>query len=396
MTNDVDPMIPQSRMRVLQALGHEFLEGRREGAYVFDQNGKRYLDCCGSAGTFNLGRRHPELVAELRQAMRETDQGNFPMISKEKALLGQALANFVPGDLECSIFSVVRGEAMDAACKIARGFTGRTQLLTVDGGWYGQTGFALSLSQRPDRDTFGPLIPDVLVMPFGDLGAAKKTITAKTAAVILEPVQAENHCRAASPDYLCGLANLCRAQGALLILDETQTGFGRTGRKFAFEESGIEPDMLVLGEALGGGLFPIAATILTQRVNAFMNAHPLLHLSTFGGADLGCRVACKALEIYEREKPWLNAAKMGEQLLRQLGELAGRGPIRSVAGKGLLLSLDVGAAEAATAFCRNSAAQGVLATTGAVATNSVLLRPSLLIGESDVGAILSAFKNVVQ
>ncbi len=368
------------------------IEGAREGAYLFDRDGKRYLDCCGSAGMFNLGRRHPELVAELKRAMRETDQGNFPMISQEKALLAQALADFVSGALECAIFSVTRGEAMDAACKIARGFTGRPELVTVDGGWYGQTGFALSLSQRTDRDAFGPLIPGVIAVPFNDSSAAKRAIGAKTAAVIVEPVQAENHCRAATPEYLSTLAGTCRAQGALLIVDETQTGFGRTGRRFAYEESGIAPDLLVLGEALGGGMFPIAATMLTQRVNAFMNAHPLLHLSTFGGADLGCRVAIKALEIYNREQPWSSAAKAGALLAQGLSELEGRGAIRGVAGKGLLLSLDLGSRESAVAFCGALARHGLLAEPGAVAEHTVVLRPSLLISDQEAAAILDAVK----
>ena len=142
------------------------LEGKRTGAHFFDADGRKYIDGDSSAGIFNLGRRHPELAEELKRAMRATDQGNFPIISEEKALLAEALAGFVPGALECSLFGVTRGEAFDAACKVVRGFTKRPGLVTVDGGWYGQTGFALSLSQREDRHLFEPLVPGTAVEPW--------------------------------------------------------------------------------------------------------------------------------------------------------------------------------------------------------------------------------------
>jgi len=397
-TQDLAGVMTQGRLDRLQALGHDFLEAKREGAYVYDEEGRRYLDACASAGIFNLGRHNAELACELKLALRETDIGNFPMISCEKAALAKALSDFVPGPLECSIFSVVRGEAMEAACKAARGFTGRSELVTVDGGWYGQTGFALSISDRKDKDSFGPLIPNVRTMPFGGVEAARKTIGSDTAAVILEPVQAENHCRAATPEYVNALAGLCRERGAVLILDETQTGFGRTGTKFAYESSGITPDILVLGEALGGGMFPIAATLLTQRVNAFMNAHPLIHLSTFGGADVGCRVASKAIEIYSREKPWRNAAEMGERLLvslRQLQRQAGS-LMRDVTGRGLLLSLDLGSPENAKRFCKAAAAHGLLVLPGEVAAYTIVLRPSLTVTAEQADEIVASVRAALE
>jgi acetylornithine/succinyldiaminopimelate/putrescine aminotransferase len=394
LSDEVAGVFSRGRLQQLQATGFAILEGKREGSYIYDEAGRRYIDGHCSAGTFNLGRRRPELVEELKRAMRETDLGNFPMISKEKALLAKALADFVPAPLECAVFGVVRGEAVDAACKIARGFTGRPQLITVEGGWYGQTGFALSLSQREDRDLFGPLIPETRAVPFGDVEAARQAIGDRTAAVILEPIQAENCCREADPDYLRGLADLCRQRGAALILDETQTNFGRTGTKFACGASGIVPDMLVLGEALGGGLFPIVATMLTQRVNAFLNKHPLIHLSTFGGADIGCRVAKRALEIYAQEQPWRNAAAIGERLIRGIGEIIGRSgsPVHGAAGKGLLLALDLGSRERANAFCRAAAREGLLIVPSAVARHTVVLRPSLLISEAETEAILAALR----
>jgi acetylornithine/succinyldiaminopimelate/putrescine aminotransferase len=371
----------------LRAAGHDLVEGERGGCYVSDTAGKRYVDCIGSAGIYNLGRRHPELLAELGRAARETDQGNFPMISAEKAALGRRLAEFVPGPLDCAVFSVMRGEAMEFACKLARGATGRPGLVAVDGGWHGETGFALSLSQRPDKDRFGPLVPGVVVVAHGDLEAARRAVGDDTAAVVLEPIQAENHCREVDRDYLHGLRELCRARGAVLVYDETQTGLGRTGEKFAFEHFGAGPDVLILGEALGGGVFPIAATVFTQRLNQFMNRHPLIHLSTFGGSDIGCRVAVKALDIYQRDQPWRNAAAIGDRLRARFAAQVGATPLRSVAGRGLLLSLALDTPAQALALCRRAAAHGVLVAPGRVATHAVVLRPSLLLDDAAAAAL---------
>lgn len=388
------PGLAKGRLEWLRALGHDFLEGNREGAWVWDTTGRQYLDCVCGAGTHNLGRRPPDLVEALRAAMRETDQGNFPMISVEKSRLAEALASFVPGPLECVVYSVMRGEAMEFACKVARGYTGRAELITVDGGWYGHTGFALTLSERPDKLCFGPLIPEVRSVPFGNTDALEAAISLKTAALIFEPVQVENHCRVASPAYAQAAERACRKAGALLVVDETQTNFGRTGRRFAFEALGISPDILVLGEALGGGVFPIAATLLTQEVNRFMNAHPMIHLSTFGGSDIGCRVGLKAVATYARLEPWRNAAAMGARLLDALRAIAARpdAPFRDVAGTGLALSLDCGAEEAARDFCRRAAQNGLLVLPGAVARHAVVLRPSLLLTADEADVIVAAIR----
>ncbi len=388
-------LVSPGHVEALSSIGLDIVEASREGPFVFDADGKRYIDGITSAGTFNLGRRHPELVAELRRAVRETDQGNFPMISSEKARLAERLAELVSGKLECTVFSVVRGESVDFACKLARGYTGRKELLSVRGGWHGQTGFALGLSERVDRDLFKPLVPETLAIPFGDLDAAARAISERTAAVVLEPIQAENHCREARAGYLSGLRELCSSRGAVLVFDETQTGMGRTGSRFAFQPAGVSPDVLVLGEAIGGGIFPIAATVFTQRLNSFMNEHPLIHLSTFGGSDLGCRVAVKALEIYQRDQPWRNAAALGGEIAARFARLAedAGSPIQSVAGRGLLLSLDLGTAERARQFCRSAAGHGLLVMPGQVAKHTVVLRPSLLIDASQAEAICAAVSN---
>ncbi len=382
---------PSALVDEMRATGRDIVESERDGAFIYDENGKRYIDCITSGSVYNLGRRPRAIISALKKAVRRTDQGNFPMISLEKAALAARVAAFSPAGLECVVFSVTRGESVDFACKLARGFTERTEIVTVDGSWFGQTGFALSLSDRADREMYGPLIPDVVTIPFGDYASAEKTVSEKTAAVVIEPLQAENGCRAAYPEYLRGLRRICDRSGTVLVFDETQSGLGRCGKKFYLEHSGVVPDVLVIGEALGAGVFPIAATVFTKKLNRFMNAHPLIHLSTFGGSDLGCMAAIAAIELYEKLKPWDNAEMMGRRLRDGLERMVkGRRSAGTVRGSGLLQAIDMGTAEKARAFCRAAARRGLLVMPGAVDTSTVIFRPSLLITSIQVNAILEA------
>jgi len=398
LLKDYKKVFAPSQLERLKSLGHDFIEAKREGSFIFDTEGKKYIDCSSSASIYNLGRRQPELIQALRNAVKETDQGNFPMVSIEKASLAKRLAEFVPGNLECTVYSVIRGESIDFACKLARGYTKRKEYISVDGSWFGQTGFAMSLSDRADMSNYGVMIPETKKIPFNNIDAAEKMITKKTAAVFVEPVQAENGCRVADNEYLQALCKICKKNKTLLVLDETQSGLGRSGSKFAFEKAGIVPDVLVIGEALGGGIFPIAATIYTQKLNKFMNKHPMIHLSTFGGADQGCRVAIKALELYDSIKPWENAEKCGKILMEGLLEIKGKNSdkILSVSGKGLLLSLQFKSPVESKKFCKAAAGNGLLLSPGELAKDCVIFRPGLLIEENDIRDIISAASKSVE
>lgn len=377
------------------ARGHDFFEGAREGAFLHDENGTRYLDCDCGGGMYNLGRAHPRVREALKRAARETDQGNFVLLSREKADLGERLSRFLPAELPGAFFSVSRGEAVDVACKLARGNTGRKELVTVDGGFYGQTGFALSLSERRDGALFGTLIPEIRKVPFGNMRALEEAVTRKTAAVFMEPVQAENHCRSAPSEYFRLARELCTKTGAYLAFDETQTGMGRTGKKFAFEHHGIAPDVLVIGEALGAGYFPITATCFAKKAQKLFNDHPLIHLSTFGGHDVGCRVACAALDAYDDERPWDSAGSLGSFLMAGLDAIREANPtkILSVAGSGLLLSINMAGEGASLMMCRALRARGVFAMPGSVARNTVVLRPPLTITRGEAEMLLAAVKS---
>ena len=364
---------------VLEQSGIAFMEGESRGAFILDGDGNRYLDGYTSGGTYNLGRRPEALADSLRDAAMETDQGNFVLISQEKARLAEGLAAFMPGDLDCCYLAVVRGEAMEAACKLARGRTGRSRLAGLAGGWHGDTGFALSLSQQAQPHLFGPLIPAVDTVPFDDRAAMEALVTERTAAVVVETVQVENGGRTADPDFLRAVERRCRSVGALLIVDETQTGFGRTGRRFSIEHAGLRPDILVFGEAVCGGMFNLCGLSFTRDVKRFFDEHPLIHLCTFGGHDIGCRVAMAALDLYEAIRPWDNAAALQTDLRRVLSGLKGRHPgiVKATAATGLLGAVILGDPGQALAFCRRARENGVILQPGRVDPAGVLIRPPL-------------------
>jgi acetylornithine/succinyldiaminopimelate/putrescine aminotransferase len=278
--------------------GMDFVMGRREGPWLTDlDGGKRLYDLHGNGGVFNLGHRHPELVATLCLALEEADIGNHHLMSAARADLAALLARLLPERLSYTVFGVSGGEAVDLAIKVARAATRRPTIVSARGGYHGHTGLALAAGDERYRAPFGPAAPGFVQVEFGDLAAMDDAVRAETAAVLLETVPATLGIVVPPPDYLRGVARLCAERGALLVLDEVQAGLGRSGRLWAFEHFGVEPDMLVLGKGLSGGLYPITATVLRSDLEAVFREDPFIHVSTFGGAEPGCRVARRVLEI---------------------------------------------------------------------------------------------------
>lgn len=290
--------------------GMDFVPGRREGIYLWDvDSDKRLINCHCNGGVFNLGHRHPLMVDTLKRALDELDIGNHHLISEQRAALGQRLAELAPGDLPYSVFAVGGGEAIDFALKLARAHTGRRDIISAQGGYHGHTGLALAAGDRQYRDPFGPMAPGFVQVPFGDIEAIATQMSEDTAAVMLETVPATLGMPIAPSGYFAELRALCNRHGALLIVDEVQSGLGRAGKVWAIEHfSGpdpapppakgcVEPDILVTGKGLSGGVYPIAATCYRGELNRFMDAHPFIHISTFGGAEVGCAVALAVLDI---------------------------------------------------------------------------------------------------
>ena len=278
--------------------GMDFVMGRREGPYLWDlDNEKRLFNLHCNGGVFNLGHRHPEIVAALKQALDETDIGNHHLVSRERAELAERLAGTMPGDLDYVVFGVGGGEAVDLAFKVARAHTGRARIISARGGYHGHTGLALAAGDERYRSPFGPSAPGFFQVPFGDAAALAEALDGDTAAVILETVPATLGMVIPPQGYLETVSRLCREYGALLIMDEVQTGLGRTGKLWGFEHFNIQPDMVVIGKALSGGIYPISATVIRRPLEVVFHPDPFIHISTFGGAEAGCRVAKRVLEI---------------------------------------------------------------------------------------------------
>ncbi|HID51052.1 MAG TPA: aspartate aminotransferase family protein [Anaerolineae bacterium] len=290
--------VSSGKVKFFEMAGIDFVLGRREGPYLWDYAGeKRLIDCHCNGGVFNLGHRHPAVVAALRENLASLDIGNHHLISAERAKLAAQLADLTPPELTYTVFGVGGGEAIDLAIKVARGFTGRPEIVSVKGGYHGHTGLALAAGDEKYYRPFGAPAPGFRQVPFGDGDALATAVSPQTAAVILETIPATSGMPLPPDGYLLRVRQICEQNGALLILDEVQAGLGRAGKLWAFEHFDVTPDIMVIGKGLSGGLYPITATILRADLEAVFHADPFIHISTFGGAELGCAVAAKVLEI---------------------------------------------------------------------------------------------------
>lgn len=290
--------VSSGKAAFFQMAGIEFVQGRREGPFIWDVAGeKRVIDCHCNGGVFNLGHRHPEIVRTLIESLQTLDIGNHHLISEPRAQLAARLAELTPGNLAYTVFGVGGGEAVDLAFKVARGFTGRQQIVSARGGYHGHTGLALAAGDAKYYRPFGEPAPGFVQVPFGDVAGLETAVTEQTAAVILETVPATNGILTPEPEYLPQVRAICDRRGALLISDEIQTGLGRTGKLWGVDHFGVVPDIMVLGKGLSGGIYPLAATCFRRELESVFHQDPFIHISTFGGAEVGCAVARRVLEM---------------------------------------------------------------------------------------------------
>jgi putrescine aminotransferase len=390
--------INPQKVRVMRAAGLDIIEAERSGPWVWDSDGRRFLDCFTSAGSFNVGRRNTRVVAAAHAALERLDNGNFLLCSSAKAQLAAKLAEVTPGDLACTMFGCGGGEAIDFAIKLARGWSGRPRIISAVNGYHGHTGFALSAGGRASfREPFEPLMPDFVQVPFGELDALERALDERTAAVLLEPVQGEGGIIPAPPGYLAGVRAACEGCGALLILDEIQTGLGRTGRWWASEHDGVVPDIMTTAKSLGGSLVPISATIFTEELREFLIPNPFIHLSTFGGSDLACAVALEVIAVIEETGLVEHAAAMGERLLNGLHALARSHPemIAEVRGRGLMAGIQYREDSLGPRMSYQLARHGVLAIYSGNEPSVMRLMPALVIEEAEVDYLLAALERAI-
>jgi putrescine aminotransferase len=316
-------------------------EGR--GAQVFDIFGRAYLDCIGGFGVFNVGRNHPRVVERAVEQLRRLPLSTRTLFNQQQADLAEMLAKITPGDLQYSFFCNSGAEAVEGALKLARLYTGRKKLVSCLNSFHGKTMGALSVSGREVyKKPFEPLLPETYQVPFDDLESMEKMVDEETAAVIVEPVQGEGGVNIPSSDYLPGVREICNRHGALLIIDEVQTGLGRTGKMFACEHWGVTPDIMTLAKGLGGGILPLGAFMSTATIWKVFEENPLLHSSTLGGNPLACAVGLETLKILQEEDIPRQAQEKGDYFLGKLRAFQITFPelIKEVRGMGLLIGME--------------------------------------------------------
>jgi len=285
-----------------QDFGVDLVIDRREGYFLYDLDGRRLIDLHLNGGTYNLGHRNRELVDVLRRAMDHFDLGNHHFPSLARTALAEELAKVTPGDLQYTIYGSGGGEAIDIAIKTARHTQRKKKIVSVIKAYHGHTGLAvctgdprfssLFLSERPDEFAH---------VPFNDLNAMEDALRGRdVAAVIMETIPATYGFPMPEPGYLKGVKQLCERYDALYICDEVQTGLMRTGEMWGISNYGVEPDILVTAKGIGGGLYPLGCVVASERCAGWLREDGFGHMSTMGGAELGCLVALKVLKICQR------------------------------------------------------------------------------------------------
>ncbi len=361
---------------------------RGQGALLWDDQGREYIDCAAGHGVANLGHCHPKVVQALQEQAARLITCPEMFYNPMRAALLEKLTTLAPTGMTRAFLANSGAEAVEAAFKFARYSTGRTEIIAAMRGFHGRTMGALSATwNKKYRQPFQPLLPDVRHVPYNKLERLEAAVSENTAAVILEVVQGEGGVVPGTAEFLRGAQEICRQRGALLIIDEVQTGFGRTGRMFALEHHGLQPDILCVAKSLGGGV-PIGATLLGARVREL---HPGLHGSTFGGNPLSAAAAVAALDALVDENLPQRAAEIGAYLMGELRQI--ESPlIREVRGLGLMIGIEL--KQKAAPYLAALQERGVLALNAGM--NVIRLLSPLVIKRDQAGRVAKAIEEVVK
>ncbi|QCY09438.1 aspartate aminotransferase family protein (plasmid) [Pseudomonas sp. MPC6] len=288
------------KLPVYKQFNWEVVEGRREGAFIWDMNGKRYFDCHTCGGTYNLGHRNPEVINAVKNALDHLDLGNHHLPSPVRALLAEQLvksAGETPDGEKMGrvMWASGGGEAMDFAFKMARGYTRKNKILCLDGGYHGHTGLAMGAGDKKYTKAWNTNPPDFVKVPWQDLGEIEKYFDDDTAAVTLESIPATLGMTIIPRKVMQHIRKVTKENGILMILDEIQTGMGRSGKTWCFHHYGIMPDIFAIGKGFSGGVMPSAATIYRDEMEQVFAENPLIHFSSFGGNEISCAASSVAL-----------------------------------------------------------------------------------------------------
>nr|WP_147675298.1 ornithine--oxo-acid transaminase [Numidum massiliense] len=366
-----------------------------EGVWVEDVEGKRYMDMLSAYSALSMGHRHPRIIGALKAQADKITLTSRAFYNENLGKFFRKLTAFTNKDM---ILPMNAGaEAVETAVKAMRRWAyfekgvpeNQAEIIVCAGNFHGRTTTVISFSAEAEyKRGFGPLTPGFKIIPYGDLEALKQAITPHTAGFLLEPIQGEGGIIIPREGYLREAYDVCRENNVLFAADEIQTGLGRTGRKFACDWEGVEPDLYIMGKALGGGVFPVSAVAANEHIFKVWNVGS--HGSTFGGNPLGCAIALEALAVLEEENLIENAAKMGEYLLNELKKIDNP-HIRDVRGRGLLVGVELD--EDARPYCEKLKEVGLLCKE----THDTIIRfaPPLTITKEDIDWALERVRQVL-
>ncbi|XSG75675.1 aspartate aminotransferase family protein [Herpetosiphon llansteffanensis] len=362
---------------------------RGSGATLYDDHGQAYLDCGSGIGVANIGHCHPTVVQAIAKQAATLTVCPEAFHNDQRALLQAELLQLFPAEFQRVFLCNSGTEAVEAALKFARMATGRTAIVAAMRGFHGRTFGALSATWESHyREPFMPLVPDFSHIPYNNIERLQNAITEQTAALIIEIVQGEGGIRPATAEFLQAAQSICRERGALLILDEVQTGFGRTGRMFGFEHVGLQPDLVCLAKALGGGM-PMGAVVLNQRVGELATG---THGSTFGGNPLACAAARAALSVIRTEQLVDQTAEKGAWLLAQLRSINSP-KIREVRGLGLMIGIEL--KEKVAPYLQKLMNQHQIIALNA-GSNVLRLLPPLVISWSELERVVATLRSMFE
>jgi ornithine--oxo-acid transaminase len=339
---------------------------RGDGVWVYDVDGKKYLDCLSAYSAVNQGHVHPKILAALVEQAGKITLTSRAFRNDQLPLFYKELSELTGYEMSLPMNS--GAEAVETALKLVRKWAyqvkkvprHKAEIITCAGNFHGRTITTVSFSTEPlYRDDFGPFTPGFVTVPYGDTAAIEKAITPNTAAVLLEPIQGEGGVIIPPKGYLKKVAEICRKNNVLFSADEIQTGLGRTGKLFAAQHENVRPDITIVGKALAGGFYPVSAVLADKAILGLFQ--PGEHGSTFGGNPLAAAVARAALNVIVEEKLVQNAAEMGEYFIEQLSEIPSQ-HVKEVRGRGLLIGVELKPeARGARRFCEALQNKGILA-----------------------------------
>jgi len=358
---------------------------RGKGAHLWDSEGKEYIDCVGGQGTANLGHANPAIAEAIFSQAQRLISCPEMFYNDQRALVESRLCEL--SGLQRAYLCNSGAESVEAALKFARLLSGRTEIVAAMRAFHGRTFGALSATwEKKYREPFMPLVPDFHHVPYNDNGALEQAVSDKTAAVILEVVQGEGGVRPGTATFLQVAQAVCQKRHALLILDEVQTGFGRTGKMFAYQHYDLKPDLLCLGKSIAGGV-PMGATLIAKKWGTLP---PQVHGSTFGGNPLACAASLATIQYIEENQLPERAKELGTWFIEELRSI--NAPvIREVRGLGLMIGIEL--KQKVTPYLQALMEKGVLALPAGLTVMRFL--PPLVISKEDLKQVLEAVREVL-